>query len=213
LRSPAEAPEAIDGLAICICRKKHRRNALNGDQLVTLATFQTPNEAGFIRNLLAAEGIHAYLADETTIGMMWYLNTAIGGIKLQIAEADIVRANEILEAHRRIVEDLSDEDLAAEALSTPSDDDTEGEVGDRLPAVGPDDEVLDPTDDLARRALRASAIGMVCLPVSVYRAWLIGRLICSKFELSDKASWHLWLAFGMTIATIMAWWVIVRGGL
>ena len=180
------------------------------NELVTLATFQTSTEAGFIRNLLAAEGIHAFLADETTVGMMWHLNTAMGGIKLLVAPADIDRANEILAAHRRNVEDLSDDALASEALSAPPDGDSDSETAD-----GSDDDIddyPDPTDDLARRALRASAIGMICLPVTVYGAWLIGRLICSKVELSNKASQRLWLAFGITLATMAGWCAIFRGG-
>ena len=66
------------------------------NELVTLAKYPTPERAGFIRNLLEAEGVRAYLADDVTVGMLWYLTTAVGGVKVRVAEGDVARATEIL---------------------------------------------------------------------------------------------------------------------
>lgn len=62
------------------------------DHLVTIATFTTPAEASIARNALEAAGIRAVLSDEVTVDMAWYLATALHGIKLQVAGADVQRA-------------------------------------------------------------------------------------------------------------------------
>jgi hypothetical protein len=187
------------------------------NQLVTLGTFPNLESARFIRNLLDAEGIRSYLADETTGGMLWHLGNAIGWIKLQVAETDLPRAQEILEAQRQTLDDLGPEAFAAEAVAGETDDEvsanvTDTEVGDR-PRTGAesDDEVVNPTDDMALRAFRASAIGIVFCPILLYAVWLIARLIFSKAELSPRASRHLWLAFGITAAGLCGYWLFLRG--
>ena len=181
------------------------------NELVTLATFPTPDRAGFLRNLLEAEGIHAYLADETAAGMMWLLNTAMGGVKVQVAESDVARATEILEEHRQTIADLGDDAFAAEALSSAPLDDIPGEMNGPVPDDEPDDVVVSPTDELASRAFRAAGIGVAFFPVLIYAVWLVARLILSKDELSDRASRHLWFAFGITFVTLLGWWVLIRG--
>src|SRR5262245_10156703 len=105
------------------------------NSLVTLDTFPNPEHARFIQGLLESEGVPAYLADETAAGMMWHLSSDIGGIKLQVAEADTPRAQEILEAHRQTLADMSPEAFAAEAESSPS--------AEELPADGADDLATD----------------------------------------------------------------------
>src|SRR5262245_29557448 len=56
------------------------------DRLVTLDTFPNPERARFIQGLLESEGAPASLADEAEGGMMWHLNNAIGGIKVQVTK-------------------------------------------------------------------------------------------------------------------------------
>jgi len=92
------------------------------EDLVTLATFPTPVEAGFVRNLLEAEGVRAYLADEMTAGMFWQLGNTIGWVKLQVSAADLLRANEILEERQHTLADVGQEAFAAEATSSPSEE-------------------------------------------------------------------------------------------
>jgi hypothetical protein len=123
------------------------------NQLVTLETFPNPERARFIQGLLEAEGVQAYLADETAGGMMWHLSNAIGGIKLQVAEADISRAQEILEAHRQTLADLGPEAFAAEATGSPSADESPADGAHVITATDADDEAPDPTDEMASRAL------------------------------------------------------------
>ena len=68
-------------------------------KLITLASFSTETEASIVRHRLEADGIRAFLADEVTAGMAWHLGTAIGGIKLQVAQEDVHRAMAILETN------------------------------------------------------------------------------------------------------------------
>ncbi|HEY3965638.1 MAG TPA: hypothetical protein VGM05_13860 [Planctomycetaceae bacterium] len=63
---------------------------------------------------------------------------------------------------------------------------------------------------MASRAFRAAVIGLGFVPASFYAAWLIGRLVFSSAELSDKASRRMWGAFALTFATFLFWWVLIR---
>ena len=87
------------------------------DRLATVATFRSPVEANLARNRLEAAGIEAFLADEETVGMVWHLTNALGGIKLQVGDRDVEEALAIL--------------AESEALE--------------LPAAGQADEALPPT--------------------------------------------------------------------
>lgn len=176
-------------------------------RLVTLTNFPGPTEAGFIKNLLEAEGIHAYLADDVAVGMVGYLGNAMGWVKLQVAEDDLERANEILEAHRQTIADVGPEAFAAEATSAVDTDEIETEAsGSSAAEEGDDDDTVDPMDELAWRALRAAGLGLMFVPLTFYAAWLIGRLIFSKGELSSSASWKLWLAFALVILVFGGYW-------
>jgi hypothetical protein len=64
--------------------------------LITVTSCSKPAEALAIRLQLEAAGISVFLADEFTISMDWLLSNAIGGIKVQVAEADVPRACEVL---------------------------------------------------------------------------------------------------------------------
>jgi len=67
------------------------------DELVTVATFQTPVEAELAKERLELEGITAFLKNEMAVGVMPYLGSALGGIELQVPERDAAAAREILE--------------------------------------------------------------------------------------------------------------------
>lgn len=66
------------------------------EHLVTLRSCSLPAEAVAIRLRLESSGIPVFLADEFTVTMDWLLSNAIGGIKVQVAQADVPRACEIL---------------------------------------------------------------------------------------------------------------------
>jgi hypothetical protein len=70
-------------------------------QLVTIATYSTPEMAHLAKNQLEDEKITTHLADEMVVGTDWELgNTAVGGLKLQVAAHDEDRARKILAGRR-----------------------------------------------------------------------------------------------------------------
>ncbi|HEV3257486.1 MAG TPA: DUF2007 domain-containing protein [Gemmataceae bacterium] len=67
------------------------------DKLVTLATFSKTYEAELARNRLEAEGIAAHLSGEASADL-WTIGTSFGTVQLQVAEADLERAGDILDS-------------------------------------------------------------------------------------------------------------------
>lgn len=174
-------------------------------RLVTLATFPAPPVAGFVRNLLAAEGVRAFFADEMTTLLFWHLRSAFGWAKVQVEEADVARATELLGGYRQTLLDLGPEAFATEATNCPAAEDGWDSMS-ALPAVGDrEDDIVEPTEGLASRALRSAVIGLVFTPIAFYGAWLVGRLIWSQAELNAKAARYLWAAFSITFAQFLAY--------
>jgi hypothetical protein len=66
------------------------------DKLVTIATFDFPAEAEFLKNVLEEEDIPAFLADNNDS----LLSLVDGGVKLKVADCDADRAREILARNR-----------------------------------------------------------------------------------------------------------------
>ncbi|MYC81566.1 MAG: DUF2007 domain-containing protein [Acidobacteria bacterium] len=65
--------------------------------LITIASFDHPLEANLAKTRLEAEGIECVLTNEHIAGMNWVWAPTIGGVGLQVLEADARRAMEILE--------------------------------------------------------------------------------------------------------------------
>ncbi len=70
------------------------------DKITTIATYLHPFQAEVDRQVLEQEGIRTFLADENVVGANWLWSSAVGGVKLQVAESDASRATALLEAHR-----------------------------------------------------------------------------------------------------------------
>jgi hypothetical protein len=66
------------------------------DDLVTVASFADVPEAELARERLELEGIAAFVIDAQTAGVMPYLTSATGGVRVQVRPTDIERAREIL---------------------------------------------------------------------------------------------------------------------
>ena len=66
--------------------------------LVTIFNTWNPMEAQIIRSRLDASGLFVVVTHETAALMTEGSAMAIGGIKVQVAEADVAEAREILEA-------------------------------------------------------------------------------------------------------------------
>src|SRR5690606_10865996 len=65
--------------------------------LITVARFQYTSEALIIQGKLEAEGIQTFLADSITINTDPLVSNAIGGVKLQVWEDDLEKAQTILD--------------------------------------------------------------------------------------------------------------------
>ena len=72
-------------------------NIMSNRNLVTIASYSFPYEAQIAKANLESEGMTAFIADEHTINMDWLYSNALGGVRLQVSEEDVVRARELLE--------------------------------------------------------------------------------------------------------------------
>ena len=64
--------------------------------LVSIATFPDVPEAKLAKERLELEGIPAFVFSENTAGILPFLNSGTGGIRVQVGADDADRAREIL---------------------------------------------------------------------------------------------------------------------
>lgn len=90
------------------------------EELVTISKFLSLGEAKLAQGKLVSAGITAFVCDENMHAMNWHMGMALGGIRLQVPDSQVVRALEVLD-------DFEPED--SEDLQLESDEDEEdGEV-------------------------------------------------------------------------------------
>jgi putative signal transducing protein len=153
------------------------------DRLATVATFRSPVEANLARNRLEAAGIEAFLADEETVGMVWHLTNALGGIKLQVGDRDVGEALAILAESEAL--ELPAAGQADEALPPTSGEKQPWELG-RVEVDEPE-VALTSREQNADRALRGTVLGLLLLPLQLYAFWLLLKVFVSDERLSpDK---------------------------
>jgi hypothetical protein len=68
---------------------------------VTIEQYTLVGTAKLAQQYLEERDIRAYLADDQILDMDWMLGAAVGGVKVQVAEPDAVRAKEILDELRK----------------------------------------------------------------------------------------------------------------
>tara|TARA_R110002111_G_scaffold2705_4_gene17925 strand:- start:10101 stop:10646 length:546 start_codon:yes stop_codon:yes gene_type:complete len=149
-------------------------------EFVTVATLNTPTEANLVRNQLEAEEIRVFLSDEEAVGMAWYLGNALGGIKVQVAEADAERAFAILDEHDPVP--ITEEDWkTVEGFEKGWDEDEDEDES-------PEEETEDiPATDLDReldRAYKAAFLGILFLPLQVYSVGVLLTIVLGPHELT-----------------------------
>lgn len=66
--------------------------------MITVATFSKPEEAHLLRSQLESAGIAAFVKDEITVQTYWLYSNAIGGVRVQIDEADMEAARAFFNA-------------------------------------------------------------------------------------------------------------------
>ena len=65
--------------------------------MITIATFGSPQAADFARTRLEVAGIEVFCPDNAVAGFLAYESPIVAGIRLQVAEADVPRAQTVLE--------------------------------------------------------------------------------------------------------------------
>jgi hypothetical protein len=172
------------------------------EELVTLATFSTPVEAGFVRSVLEEEGIASFLTDDRTVGIHPLLGNTIGWVKLQVAEHDLERAVQTLEERKEVAAKLEPDAFVDEEESPP--DDAANDESDQ------DDAPEDPLEPLAVRAFRAGVISWSFFPLLPYAVWTLGRVIISRSDWTPRTSRYAWMAAAVIGCEVLAILFLVR---
>jgi hypothetical protein len=132
------------------------------EELVTISKFVSLGEAKLAQGKLISAGISAFVCDENMHAMNWHMGMALGGIRLQVPDSQVVRALEVL--------DDFDPEGAEASLAEDDDEDEMEEV-----ACCPECESLE-IRELAgsnprQITLWSSAIPMPEAPVQFTRRW------------------------------------------
>jgi len=183
------------------------------DKLVTLATFGSPVEARIVCNRLEAEGVQAFLAGESSGSTLWHVGTALGGVKLEVAEKDYDRAAKLLEAGQKPVT-AGDWEKEPSAGMKPGavvetyggdvphnnedydDEDAYDEEYDDEDAY----DHLEPRNEDLRRAFTAAVFGLFIFPLQIYSLWLIWRMEADTLSAADTRRFYLTLVLNLPVA-------------
>jgi hypothetical protein len=171
------------------------------NNFVTVATFPTSIEANLAKQLLEAEGIRAYLANESTVDLAWHLTVAVGWVKLQVHQSDAALAQLILQSSNLDDKSISeaDESTAAEQLFLQEDEGDEDIVK------------VSWADETADRAFRSAVIGLILifLPFQLYSLWLLVRLLVSRRRrISQNRRWKVIVALLVNLLNIFILWIM-----
>ncbi len=88
------------------------------EELVTISKFFTLGEAKLAQGKLVSAGISAFVCDENMHAMNWHMGMALGGIRLQVPDSQVVRALEVLD-------DFEPEESSEQQLEQEDDDELE----------------------------------------------------------------------------------------
>lgn len=132
------------------------------EELVTITKFLSLGEAKLAQGKLVSAGISAFVCDENMHAMNWHMGMALGGIRLQVPDSQVVRALEVLD-------DFEPE--KSEALEPADDEDDEMEEV----ACCPECESVEirevPTSNPRQITLWSSAVPFPEPPTQVSRRW------------------------------------------
>ncbi len=189
------------------------------DKLVTIASHLTAQEAHLAKNSLEAEGIPTFLADEESENMLGLVVGFVKGVKLLVADHQAERASGILATLAGGPADAPLDERLATTRTCPVCGEAFEPDCDYCPQCGPpadherelpeswqeakppqadDDEItFSAGDQMARRALWASVLGVVFCPVlTFYSVYLIIRICFGDGDLQRKS----WMALYFTLA-------------
>lgn len=72
-------------------------------KLVTIWRFSLAIQAELAQCVLGNNGIRSYLANENVVAMAGWIGDAVGGVKLEVAEDDVMAALELLEQNPGLI--------------------------------------------------------------------------------------------------------------
>jgi len=133
------------------------------EEIVTLVRFGELPAAQLLCGRLESEGIECLIPDEIMATQTWHLNRAIGGIRVQVRQADLERAKQILE-QPGLAEDAAIA-AGAENLTERAPGELEGQSKDHNVQDDKDDDgSISPGDRAAYRSMRVALVSL----------WLMG---------------------------------------
>jgi rubredoxin len=93
------------------------------EELVTISKFFSLGEAKLAQGKLVSAGISAFVCDENMHALNWHIGMALGGIRLQVPDSQVVRALEVLDdfdaEHTPVVQSDDDEEEIEEVACCP----------------------------------------------------------------------------------------------
>jgi hypothetical protein len=145
------------------------------NQLVTVATFDSPFEANLAKNRLEAGGIKAFLANEAMVEMAWQLTSKTVGIKLQVGDGDLEEAQALLAEAPPDYDQVSEQALDTEGDSSPEDWLAASGEGGPEEAEPP----LNNREKNAQRAFLGAVVEILFIPWQAYVFWLLLKVFIS----------------------------------
>lgn len=192
------------------------------DRLVTIATFDQVAQAYIAKNALEAAGIQASITDEETVGMLWTISTAVGGVKVIVREEDAERAVAVLENELGPDEggEIDQKQLAVEAeaampeeeetpVSAPDSPAREG-ISSTLP-VTDDYPPLSERDEYARRLFFTAWLGIGCFPLAFVALYFFLNAAFGSSPLSARGRYNLIVGGSVTVGALCLSLLICAG--
>ncbi len=154
------------------------------DGEVVVARFDAPHEAELAAIYLREHGVSARVDNDVLVGMNPLWGTALGGVRLYVAESKAQSAFDLLEGLKRSTPAPDDDD--------DDDDDPEAAVSDRTREI----------DKVANRALLAALLGVFMLPIIANIYSLVLALPLSNALLSPRGRRDQAIAVTIDVAVI-----------
>lgn len=209
-------------------------------KFVVVAKFFNEQEAHIAKANLAAGGVESMVEGANTNAMLSHVGSALGGVRLLVAEADKNRAQEILAAYEkqnargkstqghstwfcgtcREVLDVSFEtcwscgnERSEVEQAMPSDLENHPELAEQI--IATEDDPTSRADELAQRAWRASLFSFAVLPFifNFYSIGLIFQVCACESELSKSGTRKFYGAILANLLFGFMMWTIFKNGL
>jgi len=151
------------------------------DDLVTLTHCDQLIAAQLLCGRLDAEGIECFIPDEHVANQTWHLSRAIGGIRVQVRQSDLERAQLVL-AEPAV-------EGAADATEKPKPNGAHVE----------DDETIGPGDRAAYRAMRVALVSLWLMGlIHPYSLFLAVRAL-GRQDVTGWGKRRAWIAVAVSI--------------